>query len=159
LFIGVGIHPAISVETKTSIVNQQSENDCGCEEVSNTDLIKVERLLNRLEVHIKLLLVLSKHNPELTEEYEELSNEIITLNGMYKGLKPNSTFSDRPICDLLWDGLNYYFDLYFYYEDLANYSGSFILLIIYSLIASFYCNLALVLMYFFFKLDCYPPHL
>jgi hypothetical protein len=35
LFIGVCIHPAIAVENKSPIINNQSEEDCGCE-VGNT---------------------------------------------------------------------------------------------------------------------------
>jgi hypothetical protein len=35
LFIGVGIHPAFAVETRQSIVNKASEEDCGCNDEFN----------------------------------------------------------------------------------------------------------------------------
>ncbi len=103
LFIGVGIYPAFAVDNKTSVVNQQNEENCGCEVVSKSDLIKVKRLLNRLEVYSKLLLVLSKNHPELVETSEELTNKITILNGMYKGLKANPLLPDNlAICIYLF---------------------------------------------------------
>ena len=103
LFIGVGIQPAFAVDTKTSVVNQQKEENCGCEVVSKSNLVKVKRLLNRLEVNSKLLSVLSKNHPELVETSEGLSNEITILNGIYKGLKANSLLPENfSICIYLF---------------------------------------------------------
>jgi hypothetical protein len=70
LFIGVSISSGISIDTETIEVEDCKE----CNKVDNADLIKVERLLDRVEVYSKLLLVLSKHYPELKEISEELSN-------------------------------------------------------------------------------------
>jgi hypothetical protein len=59
--------------------------DCGCEEVSRSDIIRVERLIDRVEVYSKLLLVLSRYTPEVREDYEEIYDMISTLNTL--GLK------------------------------------------------------------------------
>ena len=80
LFVGVGIHPAFAVETKQSMANKASEEECWeCKEIDSRHLVILERQLNRLEVYTKLLLVLSRYNPELKEISEDLSNEITTL--------------------------------------------------------------------------------
>ncbi len=80
LFIGAGIHPAFAVENKPSMVNKASEEECWeCKEVNDRQLVVLERQLNRLEVYSKLLLVLSRYNPELREISEELLKEISTL--------------------------------------------------------------------------------
>jgi hypothetical protein len=84
MFISVGVHPAFAVNTRQSIVDKASEDDCGCEDIDKKQLDELEKQLNRLEVYSKLILVLSKHNPELSELSEELSNRItilMTLNG------------------------------------------------------------------------------
>jgi len=61
-------------------LESNNEEDCGCGEISDVDLIKLERLLNRVEVYSKLLLVLSKYNPELREVSEELLDIINSVN-------------------------------------------------------------------------------
>ena len=80
LLVGVSLSSAISVDTKSTISNNESEECKECNEISNADLVKVERLLDRVEVYSKLLLVLSRHNPEIKEISEELLNEIIIVN-------------------------------------------------------------------------------
>ena len=80
LLIGVSVSRAISVDTESTISNNESEECKECNEVSDADLIKVERLLNRVEVYRKLLIVLAKHNPEVLEDCKEISNMITTLN-------------------------------------------------------------------------------
>ncbi len=102
LFIGVGIHPAFAVNTKQSMINKVSVEDCGCGEVSDTDLVKVERLLDRVEVYSKLLLVLSKHNPELREMSEELSNQLANINKLYDEFNTNILQQFKhPVCYIL----------------------------------------------------------
>jgi hypothetical protein len=81
LFIGVSVSSAVSVDTKSTISNNESDECRECNEVSDADLIRVERLLDRVEVYSKLLLVLSRYNPELKEISDELSNGISTLKG------------------------------------------------------------------------------
>ncbi len=80
------------LDTKSPVVIQQSEEDCNCKDIDNRHLVILERQLNRLEVYSKLLLILSKHNPELKEISEELSNRISTLR---------ETNDDRIICNIL----------------------------------------------------------
>ncbi len=118
LFISVGIHPAFAVDTKQFIVNNQSKDDCGFGEVRNTDLIKVESLLNRVEVYSNLLLVLSKNNFELSEFSEKLSNEISTLIGMFEKLT-----EDRfpIICNISLGLFKQFENLVFYFDNLAYY--------------------------------------
>jgi len=102
LFIGVGIHPAFAVNTKQSMVNKVSVEDCGCGEVSDTDLVKVDRLLDRVEFYSKLLLVLSQHHPELREISEELSNQLSNINKLYDEFNTNILQQiKRPICYFL----------------------------------------------------------
>jgi hypothetical protein len=72
LFIGVGIQPAFAI-------TPDSEENCNCKKLNDSELVKVERLLNKVEVYCKSLLVLSKYNPETKDEIEELSEKISTL--------------------------------------------------------------------------------
>jgi hypothetical protein len=85
LLIGVSVSSAISVDNESTISNRQSEECIACKEVSDTDLILVERLLDRVEVYSKWLMVLSRHNPELKQVCEELINEIKIVNNVAKG--------------------------------------------------------------------------
>ncbi len=90
--------------------NHESNNkeDCNCKEIDSRHLVILERQLNRLEVYTKLLLVLSKYNPELKEISEKLSNEISTLNEMFEELT-NDRFPI--ICDNL-EKIVYFIDGY-----------------------------------------------
>ena len=107
LFIGAGIHPAFAVDTKKSIVNKASEEDCCCVDVSATDLVKVERLLDRVEVYSKLLLVLSKYNPEIQEEIEELLDLI----------NPDSLWDFPIICNILNGTLKKLVDIFDFFDN------------------------------------------
>ncbi len=101
LFIGVGIHPAFAVDTNQSMVNKASEEECWeCREVNDRQLVILEKQIKRIEVYTKLMLVLSRYNPEINEEIDELSNVISTLK---------EELADEPfpiICDILWMILN-----------------------------------------------------
>jgi hypothetical protein len=101
LFIMVGIHPAFAVDTRQSMVNKASEEDCGCNEVDNRQLVVLENQLDRLEVYSKLLLALSKHHPELTDTSIELSNKMSMLKGLFEELVTSLTFDDRLLCQIL----------------------------------------------------------
>ncbi len=74
LFLGVSVSSAISIDTKPSITN--NEDDCGCNEVSDADIVRLEKKLYKLESYSKLLMILSKHNLELKEISQELFNDI-----------------------------------------------------------------------------------
>lgn len=80
LFIGVSFSSAISIDTKPSISTKESIEDCGCNEVSDADIVKLEKQLNVLEIYSKLLLVLSKDNLELNEKYEKYLDLLQSIN-------------------------------------------------------------------------------
>ena len=80
LLIGVFVNPAFAVNTKLSNVYQQNEEDCNCGKVSKTDFIRVERLLNRLEVYLKILFILSRNNLEIKEKSEKLLDILNAFN-------------------------------------------------------------------------------
>ena len=94
LLISVSESSAISIDNKPTIV--KSEEDCNCKEIDSRHLAVLEKQLNRLEVYTKLLLVLSKYNPEIKDEIEELSYEITTIR---EDLTDYPSF--RPICEIL----------------------------------------------------------
>ena len=101
-FIGIGIQPAFGVDIRQSISNNQSEECRECRELSNAELIKVKQLINRVETYSKLLLVLSKNNPELKEKSDDFYNQISTIQEMN---------DDRIICDILQYLVNDFYDI------------------------------------------------
>ena len=111
LFIGASVSytSAIRVKNKPLIVDNQVEEDCGCNEVDDRQLVLLEKQIDRLEVYSKLLLILSKHHPEVLEDYEELSNMILTLNRLDK----------KPICVFLDNLSESYWRRFKIYENLA----------------------------------------
>ena len=72
-------------DAKVYISNNQIEECIECEEVSKGDLVKVERLLDKVVVYSKLLMVLSRNNPEDLEDIEELFDMISTLKTLDLG--------------------------------------------------------------------------
>ena len=72
LFIGVSVSSAISVDTESTISNNQNKECRDCKEISNADLIIVERLLDKVEFYSKLLSVLSLYHPELMDISKDL---------------------------------------------------------------------------------------
>jgi hypothetical protein len=143
LLVGVSYTSAIRVENKTSIV--KIEEDCGCNEVSDTDIVGLEKQLDSLEVYSKLLLVLSRNNPELKEITYEIFEIIDSIN-----------LWDFPIiCDILesaYESLDFaYESAYGIYNNLSDnsilgilivpwlISLEFMIYIVFSLIGFFYC--------------------
>ncbi len=111
LFIGVSYSSAISIETELFIVNNKSEEDFDCQEISNSYLVKLDRMFNRLEVYTKILKFFYINNPDLLEKWEKLSIRISALKDLN---------NDRPICDIL---KNIYFsfkDTLYYLKDVYN---------------------------------------
>ena len=89
----------------TSVVGVSDvENDCGCQVISSRNLVRLERLLNRLESYSKIILLLPKFYPEIAENCKELSNRITSLAEMNEELKPDIPLDDNTIiCGiLLW---------------------------------------------------------
>ena len=102
LLIGVSISSAISVDTKTIITNNQNDECRDCNKVRDADLIRVERLLDKVEVYSKLLSVLSKYNSELKEMSEELSNQLSNINKLYDEFNTDILQQGtHPICIIL----------------------------------------------------------
>ncbi len=102
LFIGVGFQPAFANEVSITNKTSDVEEDCNCNPVSNLHLIRLERMLNRLEIHTKILSIFSKYNPEFKEKYQEISNRISTLKETNNELKLGSSDWDYPIiCEIL----------------------------------------------------------
>jgi hypothetical protein len=123
LFIGVGVQPSFANEVSITAISN-NEDDCNCEPISNLHLVireilsnKLDRLLNRLEVYTGIILILYRYNPDVTEKFEELSNEIITFKEINNALKLNVEFGLR---DEFCDALDYYIDLLDGYIDELN---------------------------------------
>jgi hypothetical protein len=159
LFIGVGIHPAFAVDTKQSMTIKASEEDCGCNEVDDRQLVVLEKQLTRMEVYSKLLLVLSRFNPELKEISEELVDGISTLSGIFEEIETSLTFDDRLICQIL-DYVYYEIvRLSDYYIDLGNkyYEYNIFLTYFFVAIGGFFYFLQLPILDQFYYFNCPPP--
>ena len=114
LFIGVGVYPAVAsvpirntnilqIEELESSVITDSEEDCNCQPVSKLHLIRLKRLVNRLVVYNNILLLLSKHHPEVAEKYQEISDRITELREMTNELKTDLPLGYNPfICFTLF---------------------------------------------------------
>ena len=87
IFIGVSISSGISIDTNSTELEECKE----CNEFDTKHIQFLEKQLNRLERYSKLLLVLSRYNPEL----KEISERILDIT-------KSSELSDFPIiCDIL----------------------------------------------------------
>lgn len=80
LLLGVSVTSAIRVENNKPII--ESKEDCGCNVFSDTEIVRLETQLDKLESYTKLLLVLSKHNSELQVICEKISLEVSSLEKM-----------------------------------------------------------------------------
>ena len=110
LFVGVGIQPAFANENIS--INRPSENieDCNCQVADNYNLVRLERLFNRIEslldrveILTKLIPILSIDNPEVIKGCEELSVKIRPLEEMNEEFNSDSPFLDNyPDCDNIW---------------------------------------------------------
>ena len=78
IFLGVGIQPVLANEVSIAKTSD-AEEDCNCKPVSSLHLVRLKSLLNRLDKHYNLLSILSKINPELSEKYQELYDNIDAL--------------------------------------------------------------------------------
>ncbi len=103
LFIGVGIQPAFANEVSITNKTSEVEEDCNCNPVSNLHLIRLERMLNRVESYTNIISIFSYRNPVIKEKFEELSNEITSLREMNNALKSDFLFeTDFPIiCEII----------------------------------------------------------
>jgi hypothetical protein len=101
LFFGVSISSAISIDNKSINSNNKSEKDCGCEEVSDSDFIKLENYINKIQAIGNLLSALSRFNPEISNKCDVLLDNLRASTELYKNLKPDSSFDERPLCVML----------------------------------------------------------
>ncbi len=96
LFLGLAMQPSIAVNP----IPSNNEEDCDiCQKVSNLHLVRLKSLINRVETLDNKLSVLSKHNPEVIEKYQELSDKITTQKEMNKKL--NFDWDFPIICNIL----------------------------------------------------------
>ena len=94
LFLGVGLSSAVSVNIKPFIINNRECLDCNEEKRVDTEYVIT--LLNKVEVYSKILMVLSKNDPIIKNNFEELS---IRVNNFINLINNNIHES---LCDLLW---------------------------------------------------------
>jgi len=99
LLVSVSYTSAIRVSDKIPIVNNQGEDDCGCNEFSDYDIVKLEKNLNKLERISKLLLLLTKDFPKVNRKIEKLSYKIYNIKEEFANEPPN------PILCIIYIGL------------------------------------------------------
>ena len=99
LFLGLSINPTIAVNP----ISSDNEEDCDiCPKVSKTHLVRFRSLINRVETLDNKLSVISNHNPEVAEKYQELFDRITTLVEMNKELNPDSPLQNyQKICSII----------------------------------------------------------
>ena len=112
LFIGVGIQPAFANEN-ISINRTSSKNieDCNCQDADDYRLERlfnrIDSLLDRVEIFINLIPILSKDNPQVLEDFEELSEKITTFREMNEeelsdGVSVYGSQSNEKICSIIF---------------------------------------------------------
>ena len=111
--------------------------DCGCNLFSDTDLVKVERLLDKVEFYSKLLLVLSKYNPEIQGEIEELLDLI----------NPDSLWDFPIICGILESILYNVEEMTYKYLEKAQEANNFLLSFLYLSLVVIYFNIYCIIMF------------
>ena len=86
----------------TSVVGANEVEDCNCNPVSNLEVVRIERLLTRLESRINFILLKYAHIPEVAEKCQIISENISILKELKEGLNPVLPFQDiPPICYIL----------------------------------------------------------
>jgi len=85
-FIGSGIYPAFAVEIKSTMINNQSDEDCSCKVESEYKQVIAKRLITKLEIYTNRILLKVSGIPEIEEKFKDI---LEAFN------------SDRTICDLI----------------------------------------------------------
>jgi hypothetical protein len=106
--VGVRYTSAIRVENKTPIV--ESKDDCGCNEVSDVDIVKLDKQLDRLERYNNELFVLIKDNPEINPNNENL----------LKNIKSAKLWNFPIFCKSLLESFKHLRDLSFYFINMIH---------------------------------------
>ena len=90
LFLGLAVEPITSMNisqteeiTVTNTIEEDDCEECESQELSKSELEKLERIIDRLKIYSKMLLPLSTYNPEIVVICEEilefLNNGIIDI--------------------------------------------------------------------------------
>jgi hypothetical protein len=111
LFLGVGIHPAFAVYNEQLIVSEKIDYACGCNDVSNIDLVQLNKLANRIKHYCKLLVVLSENDLVVKMKYDQII-DIIDSTSDFKEF----------LCDIVTEILEIIYDLadYLYEKGVDN---------------------------------------
>ena len=81
----------------TSVVGASEVEDCNCKPISDSQVVRIERLLNRLENRINFILLRYGHIPEVAENFQEISNKITTLIEMKEEFKLELSLENEPV--------------------------------------------------------------
>ena len=65
----------------TNVVSANEVEDCNCNPISDLQVVRIERLLDRLESRISFILLRYGHIPEVEEKCEEVL-ELINSDGL-----------------------------------------------------------------------------
>jgi len=86
LFIGVAVSPSTAVNIPNREKATLKEN-CDCQTVDEINLIRLERVLDKLDRYSRISTFLLKQYPEISKEIEDISDKISTLKKMNDELK------------------------------------------------------------------------
>ena len=129
ILISVGVQPAFAERNNSTIVNNKSKEDCGCETVNSIHLDKLDRigiLLDRLEGYTKFLMLLSRSNPVIYGECLELSDGVNTISDYYEDLITVASSNDYTfICGILENFFNSIYALIDILFDIISFLDSF----------------------------------
>jgi hypothetical protein len=134
LFIGIVVQPISSIEITNDYiipvneVNVTNEDDCGCRKIDVKTLDSLDRTLDKLKFHIKMLLALLRVHLESIEKIKELLSEISKLIEQLENFNLDSSQPYELICDIIY-GISYQIALisdYFYEQAIKYPYGSFL---------------------------------
>ena len=156
------------IEDNNTITETYDNEDCGCQPVSNLNLVRFERLSNRLEklsnkleIYTNIVSILSKNNLVIAEKYKDSSNEIVTLKELNEELKTDIIFQDSSfICDILETIFNNVEEMLYYYEEKAieaEEAGNNLLVFLYLSLWFLYLSILRIIYEIGCNLGCWGP--
>ena len=101
LFICVGIQPAFAVDVSKSISDNEGDCNLCAKMFTGEHLIKLNNLIEKLNILDNKLSVVAKSNSELDEKYQELSDKITKFKEVSNELNPKIQ-NNNDICDILF---------------------------------------------------------
>ena len=174
LFIGVAIAPSINAgitvkrdtiqdiqETVESSVveTSDSENDCNCQDISKSDVYRIERLLTRLEFIVKIISIKFRNNPEIKEKCQELLDVIPELSIMMDKSTSYQSNDDTPyfLCAMLASAVLTFYLLTVYFGKLVEkYENNTILYTLFYSIGKYCYDMGIYLAALFTVICWYP---